>query len=143
MWGINSIVDLILEDIVPCEEIEDFRIVVIISCVWGKDTPIGQHISNMQTIWQLDEKSIPALKINILWSMSDSIPHLVPTHFQESIFLLITVQKYRFWLRLDSNKHNALGCYSETWSHIGMSVYGADTIAIDLSLSALISWFMK
>jgi hypothetical protein len=89
-------VDLILEDIVPCEEIEDFRIVVSISCVWGKDTPIGQHISNMQTIWQLDEKSIPALKINILWSMSDSIPHLVPTHFQESIFLLITVQKYRF-----------------------------------------------
>ena len=71
MWGINSIVDLILEDIVPCEEIEDFRIVVIISCVWGKDTPIGQHISNMQTIWQLsagDEKSVPALKINIfMW----------------------------------------------------------------------------
>jgi hypothetical protein len=26
-------VDLILEDIVPCEEIEDFRIVVSISCV--------------------------------------------------------------------------------------------------------------
>jgi hypothetical protein len=24
-----------------------------------------------------------------------------------------------------------------------LSVYGADTIAIDLSLSALISWFMK
>jgi hypothetical protein len=87
-------VDLILEDIIPCEEIEDFRIVVIISCVRGKDTPIGQHISNMQTIWQLlagDEKSIPALKIYILWSMSHSIPHLVPTHFQESIFLLITV----------------------------------------------------
>ncbi len=30
-----------------CEEIEDFRIVVI-CCVWGKDTPVGQHISNMQ-----------------------------------------------------------------------------------------------
>jgi hypothetical protein len=96
MWGINSIVDSILEDIVPCEEIEDFRIVVIISCVWGKDTPIDQHISNMQTIRQLlagDEKSIPALKINILWSMSDSIPHLVPTTFQESIFLPLTRPK--------------------------------------------------
>jgi hypothetical protein len=92
-------VDLILEDIVPCEEIEDFRIVVSISCVWGKDTPIGQHISNMQTIWQLlagDEKSISAFKMNILWVMADSISYLVPTHFQESIFLLITVQKYRF-----------------------------------------------
>ncbi len=37
-----------------------------------------------------------------------------------------------------------LGCYSETGLHIGMdgvilSAYGADTIAIDLSLSALIS----
>ncbi len=88
--------DLILEDIVPCEEIEDFRIVVSISCLWRKDTPIGQHISNMQTIWQLlagDEKSIPVLKINILGSMSDSIPHLVPTHFQESIFLPITRPK--------------------------------------------------
>ncbi len=34
-----------------------------------QDTPIGQHISNMQTIWQLpaeDEKSIPPLNIDIL-----------------------------------------------------------------------------
>ncbi len=88
--------DLILEDIVPCEENEDFRIVVSISCVWGKDIPIGQHISNMQPIWQLlagDEKSIPALKINILWAMYDSISYLVPTHFQESIFLPITRPK--------------------------------------------------
>ncbi len=43
----------------------------------------------MQTIWQLsagDEKLIPALKIKILWDMADSIPYLVPTQFQESIF---------------------------------------------------------
>jgi hypothetical protein len=50
-----------------CEEIEDFRIVVVMCCVWGKDTIIGQHISNTQTIWQLlwagDEKVISASKI--------------------------------------------------------------------------------
>jgi hypothetical protein len=54
----------------------------------------------------------------------------------------------RFLAPIDSLKIPALcprlGCYSETGSiHIGMdlilSVYGADTIAIDLSLSALIS----
>ncbi len=55
----------------------------------GKDTTIGQYVSNMQTIWQFsagDERSIPALKINILWDMADSMPYLVPTRFQESIF---------------------------------------------------------
>jgi hypothetical protein len=41
-----------------------------------------------------------------------------------------------------------LGCYSETRFHIGMDrnfvfLHGADTIAIDLSLSALISLCMK
>jgi hypothetical protein len=39
------------------------------------------------------------------------------------------------------------GCYSETGFRIGMDriliVNGADITAIDLSLSALISWFMK
>ncbi len=38
-------------------------------CVGGRTTPIGQHISSMQTIWQLsaeDEKSIPPLNIDIL-----------------------------------------------------------------------------
>ncbi len=45
---------------------------------------IGQDISNMQTKWQLsagNEKSIPALKINILWDMANSIPFLAPNQF--------------------------------------------------------------
>ncbi len=33
-----------------------------------------------------DEKSIYALKINILWDMAYLIPYLVPTPFQESIY---------------------------------------------------------
>ncbi len=60
-----------LETSIPCEGIKGFRIVVVIYCVWGKDAPIGQHISNTQTIWQLsagDEKSIPVQEIfNNLW----------------------------------------------------------------------------
>jgi hypothetical protein len=50
----------------------------------------------MQTIWQLstgDEKKIPTVKINILWDKAVSIPYLVPTQFQESIFSLITRPK--------------------------------------------------
>jgi len=39
-----------METMISCEEIEDFRIVSVICCVWGKDTSIGQHT---QTIWQL------------------------------------------------------------------------------------------
>ncbi len=57
--------------------------------VWGgKDNPFEKHISNTQTIWPLiagDEKSFPALKINILWDIPDFILHLVPTQLQESI----------------------------------------------------------
>ncbi len=34
----------------------------------------------------VDGKSIPALKINILLDMADSIPYQVPTQSQESIF---------------------------------------------------------
>jgi hypothetical protein len=66
------------------EGIEDFRIFAVICCVWGKDTSIGRHISNTQTIWQLsagDEKSIPALEIEILWHIADSIPFLARTRF--------------------------------------------------------------
>ncbi len=62
----------------------------------GKDTPIGQHISNKQIIWHLsqgDEESIPALKIKILWDMADSIPYLVPTQFQELLLFHITRPK--------------------------------------------------
>ncbi len=36
-----------------CEGIENFGIVIIICYVWKKETPINQHIFNMQTIWQL------------------------------------------------------------------------------------------
>jgi hypothetical protein len=46
-------------------------------CVWGKDTTIGQHISNTQ-LWAGDEKAISASKIYILWDMADLIPYLVP-----------------------------------------------------------------
>ncbi len=46
-----------------------------------------------------------------------------------------------------SLKKHMQGCYSEKGFHIAwtviLSVYGTDTIAIDLSLFALISWFMK
>jgi hypothetical protein len=81
---------------IQCEGNEDFRIVVVICCVWGNDTPIRQNLSNTQKIWQLsegDEKPIPALKINILWDMADSIPYFVPTQFQKSIFIPITRPK--------------------------------------------------
>jgi hypothetical protein len=61
--------------------------------MWEKETPIEQHISNMQTILQLyvgDEMSGPALKINILCDMAYSIPYLVPissrNRFQEIYF---------------------------------------------------------
>jgi hypothetical protein len=58
--------NLLLDTSIPCERIKDFRIVVVIvCCVWEKETPFGQHISNTQTIWQLsagDEKSIPDIK---------------------------------------------------------------------------------
>jgi hypothetical protein len=51
----------------PNEGIEDFRIVIVICCVWEKETPSDQHNSNTQTSWQLsagDEKSIPVLTFN-------------------------------------------------------------------------------
>ncbi len=54
--------------------------------MWEKETPINQHISNTQIIWQLlvgYEKSIPALKMNTLWDIANSIPILGPTQFQE------------------------------------------------------------
>jgi hypothetical protein len=35
-------------------------------------------------------KSVPALKMNILWDMAGSIPYLLPTQFQEIIFPPIT-----------------------------------------------------
>ncbi len=41
----------------------------------------------------VDEKSIPAFKINILWAMSYSVPNSVPTPFQESIFPPVTCLK--------------------------------------------------
>ncbi len=81
LWGINSILKFILGDVHSLWRnwrFQNYRL----CCVWGKDTPIGhQHISNMQTIWKLsagDEKSIPALKINISCDMADSIPHSFP-----------------------------------------------------------------
>jgi hypothetical protein len=80
--------------------VKAFRISELSSYVvcGGRTSPIGPHIFNMQTIWHWsagDDKSIPALKMYILWNMVDSIPYLVPTQFQESIFPLEHVQKYR------------------------------------------------
>ncbi len=49
----------------PCEGIEDFRIFIILCCAREKETA-G------------DAKSIPALKINMLWDIAYSIPYLVP-----------------------------------------------------------------
>ncbi len=34
---------------------DDFKIVIIICWVWGKNTPIYQHISNTQTIWHCQQ----------------------------------------------------------------------------------------
>jgi hypothetical protein len=53
----------------------------------GKTTPlIHAFPTHANSIAAGYEKSIPALKINILWGMATSIPHLVPTQFRESIF---------------------------------------------------------
>jgi hypothetical protein len=55
--------NLFLEEAIPWEGITDLHV------CGGKGHHIGQHISTTQSIsWQLsarDEKSIPALKINI------------------------------------------------------------------------------
>jgi polyphosphate kinase len=59
----------------------------------------------------VDEKSIPAFKINILWAMGDSIPNSVPTQFQESIFPPITplkIQAQKAFIRLTFNVFKAL-----------------------------------
>jgi hypothetical protein len=90
---------MILGEIVLCEGIEDLRIGDVTCCVWGKDSSIGPHISNTQTIytWQLsagDENLIPTFfTIIILWDMADAIPYLVPNQVQESIFPSITRKK--------------------------------------------------
>jgi hypothetical protein len=87
-----------LEASIQCEGFEDFKIVVVIlretghtiqyvACE-GRTPLLDKTFPIMETIWQLslgDEMSIPALKINILWDMADSIPYLVPTQLQELI----------------------------------------------------------
>jgi hypothetical protein len=42
-----------VEASIPFEDIEDFRIVIVICCVREKETPNDQHISNTETILQL------------------------------------------------------------------------------------------
>jgi hypothetical protein len=79
LMDIDKIIFSFLEASIPCEGIKDCRIVDVICCVMCKETSIGQHISKLQTIWQLlagEEKSIPTFKINLLWDMADSIPYL-------------------------------------------------------------------
>ncbi len=53
-------------------------------CV-GMDTPNFQHENNIAASVG-DKKSIPALKIYILWDIADLMTYLVPIQFQESIF---------------------------------------------------------
>jgi hypothetical protein len=58
---IDKIIFSFLEASIPFEGIKDCRIIDVTCCVVGKETPIGQHISKTQTIWQLsagEEKSI-------------------------------------------------------------------------------------
>ncbi len=54
---------------------------------WRHRSHLWRSPTRIHYAWQPqgDEKSIPALKINSLWDMADSIPYLVPTQFQESI----------------------------------------------------------
>ncbi len=63
-------------DSIVCEGIEDFRIVDVICCLWGKGIPIGQ------TIWQYGRQGMKSrfliLKTNILWDhrhMANSITY--------------------------------------------------------------------
>ncbi len=44
-----------------------------------------QQANNITAISVGDEKSIPALKSNIVWDMADMIPYLFLTQFQELI----------------------------------------------------------
>ncbi len=89
----------------------------------GHPYSIGQHISNTQTKCQLsagDEKSIPALKINILLNTTNSIPYLVPTQFQESIFprnpFKNTVLDGKSYIQLLPEPQNEEGCTGRgTW----------------------------
>jgi hypothetical protein len=95
LWEGNSVVELILEALSPCEGTEDFRTVIVICCVRGKDTPIDQKISNMQTIWELlatwDEKLIPAL--NLFWDIGRLDSILGSYSIPGIDFLQITCQK--------------------------------------------------
>ncbi len=71
--GIDSWRHLLYEKELKISELSSYYVVC-----GGRIT--RQNISSKKTIWQLsagDEKSIPALKINI--------PYLVPTQFQDSI----------------------------------------------------------
>ncbi len=77
---------------------------IVICCVWmGEGHPYMVNTFTTRKKYssyrQGGEKSIPALKMYILWNMVDSIPYLVPTQFQESIFppgarLKILAQKF-------------------------------------------------
>jgi hypothetical protein len=50
-------------------------------------------VNNTTAVSARDEKSIPALKVDIFYDIADSIPYLVPTQIQESIFCHKTRQK--------------------------------------------------
>ncbi len=80
-----------LETLILCEGIEDFRIVMVMCCVWGKDIPIGQHISNMQTIWRRSARveKVDSFFKNLFFvrhGRLDYCTYLVLTQFQESIY---------------------------------------------------------
>jgi hypothetical protein len=90
LWEINSVAELILGDMDSMWRKWRIKLVVVIwYCVQEKITSIRQHISNKKTIRQMsevDEKSIPALKINIFWDMVKLISYLVPNQIQRNRF---------------------------------------------------------
>jgi hypothetical protein len=67
-----------------CEGAEDFRIVIVLCCVWGKDTSFDQtHIQHAKNKADVGRgyKVDSCFKKLYLWDMADSIPYLLPIQF--------------------------------------------------------------
>ena len=90
LWEINSALELLLGGIDFMWRSWRFQnchcYTIYIYCVWMKDIPIEQHISNTQTIRQLsagDKKSILALKLIFMEHVRLNLnSYLIPTQFQ-------------------------------------------------------------
>jgi hypothetical protein len=100
LWEINSVVELIPGDVdYMCRNWRFQNCRRYMLCV-GEGHPY-YSISNPQTIWRLFAGSIPALKINNVWDMAYSVPHLVPQMLQEESMPPMDVSSSR---RLNKNK---------------------------------------